>query len=183
MKWRKKNKHLALSCTHTHTHMYIHSRTHTRSLTQTHTRFLLSGLVAQCHPPTSVLDYHTLTNLLWAKEVLRPTLLAQKIQPFLQIFLLSQFFKTKFIFGQTWTDKQNPDWMKKKKTVWVNLRKKSFSTIILAKRRLSVETHFSHFFRFFINLTEKAASEWERVRERERENDNFYSNSCVGTKP
>ena len=80
--------------THTHTHMYIHSRTHTRSLTQTHTRFLLSGLVAQCHPPTSVLDYHTLTNLLWAKEVLRPTLLAQKIQPFLQIFLLSQFFKT-----------------------------------------------------------------------------------------
>ena len=63
---------------HTHTHMYIHSRTHTRSLTQTHTRFLLSGLVAQCHPPTSVLDYHTLTNLLWAKEVLRPTLLAQK---------------------------------------------------------------------------------------------------------
>ena len=61
-----------------HTHMYIHSRTHTRSLTQTHTRFLLSGLVAQCHPPTSVLDYHTLTNLLWAKEVLRPTLLAQK---------------------------------------------------------------------------------------------------------
>ena len=65
---------------HIHTHMYIHSRTclHTHTLTQTHTRFLLSGLVAQCHPPTSVLDYHTLTNLLWAKEVLRPTLLAQK---------------------------------------------------------------------------------------------------------
>ena len=64
--------------THTHVHTFTHLLTHTHTLTQTHTRFLLSGLVAQCHPPTSVLDYHTLTNLLWAKEVLRPTLLAQK---------------------------------------------------------------------------------------------------------
>ena len=74
--------------------------------------------------------------------------------------------------------------MKKKKNSLSEFEKKKvFRQKFWRNDDCQLKHIFSHFFRFFINLTEKAASERESEGERERENDNFYSNSCVGTKP